>query len=378
MSADRKKLYTVSILALALPILLFAFPEGSRVYAALLLPILALFASFLIKKRSVPSIYKNQVLLIISVGTAAAIMLYYLSGLYFGIGKTASYTPLELLTRALPLSAVILSVEYTRGLVLGASSKPATLIFSAGAILTYVTLSGEADSINSVYAFTELVGATLAPSISQNLLFNYLTRRHGFLPALTYKLTTTIYIYFIPYLPTAAPALVAAARITLPLLAYLFISSLYEKKRSYAIKRGTKLGPISLAALLICLIGLIMLTSCRFFVGAIVIGSGSMEGELHIGDVTVYTDSGGEEVAVGDILVFEKGGSRVVHRVYDLEYTNGSYRFYTKGDANEDADPGYVTEEEIIGTVKFKIPYVGWPTVWLSRLFDDRKGGSDV
>jgi len=378
MSPDRIKLYVVSILALALPVFLFAFSEGSRMYAALLLPLLAIFAGFLLKKRSTPSIFKNQVLLIVAVIAVTAIMLYYLSGLYFGIGKTASYTYSGLITMALPLLIVLYSVEFTRYLVLGSECKGALFIFTLGAVLTDVALFCSPAPFKSINSFMELVGATVAPSVSLNLLFNYLTRRHGFLPAASYKLITTVYIYIIPYLPTAPSALVAAARIILPLLIYTFIRSLYENKKKRTKGRSERVGKSAVTVTVICLIGLIMLTSCRFPVGMIVIGSGSMEDELNIGDATVYTVSNGTDIEIGDIIIFKSGSSRIVHRVWDLEYTNGEYRFYTKGDANEDADPGYVTDADVIGTVKFKIPYVGLLTVWLTRTFEERREGSNV
>ena len=41
---------------------------------------------------------------------------------------------------------------------------------------------------------------------------------------------------------------------------------------------------------------------------------------------------------------------------------------YTKGDANKNIDNYIVEKRYVIGNVKFKIPYIGLPTVWLNEL----------
>ena len=272
----------------------------------------------------------------------------------------------------------LVSVEFTRYLVLSSECKSALLIYTLGAVLTDVALFCSSAPFKNINSFMELIGATVAPSVSSNLLFNYLTRRHGFLPAASYKLISSLYVYVIPYLPTAPSALVSAARIILPLLTHAFISFLYETEKKRTKGRSEIIGKSAVGVTVICMVGLIMLTSCRFPVGMIVIGSGSMENELNIGDATVYTVSNGADIEIGDIIIFKSGSSRIVHRVWDIEYTNGEYRFYTKGDANENADPGYVTDANVIGIVKFKIPYVGLPTVWLARAFEERRDGNHV
>ena len=54
--------------------------------------------------------------------------------------------------------------------------------------------------------------------------------------------------------------------------------------------------------------------------------------------------------------------------MYEKEFVNGSYIFYTKGDNNEFVDNWEVYEDDIIGVVKFRIKYLGWPSVLLNDL----------
>jgi signal peptidase len=59
----------------------------------------------------------------------------------------------------------------------------------------------------------------------------------------------------------------------------------------------------------------------------------------------------------------------IVHRVVDIKIINGITRYYTKGDANEDADAGFITDSEIVGLADKKIPFIGYPTIWMRSLF---------
>jgi signal peptidase I len=59
----------------------------------------------------------------------------------------------------------------------------------------------------------------------------------------------------------------------------------------------------------------------------------------------------------------------VVHRVVDIKEVNGVIRYYTKGDANKQKDTGYVVKEDIVGVVKFKVKYIGYPTLALREMF---------
>ena len=59
----------------------------------------------------------------------------------------------------------------------------------------------------------------------------------------------------------------------------------------------------------------------------------------------------------------------IVHRVIDIQIINGTTRYYTKGDANEDADAGYITDDAIVGLANHKLPVLGYPTLWMRSLF---------
>ena len=111
----------------------------------------------------------------------------------------------------------------------------------------------------------------------------------------------------------------------------------------------------------------------------VVVVSGSMEPNLHKGDLLFLrgTDaenikSGTIEGKEGDIIVFDANGlwphapaDPIVHRVIDKKDDNG-WLFLTKGDANTSPDPTWVPAYRILGVVVGRIPYIGWVKITLT------------
>ena len=58
----------------------------------------------------------------------------------------------------------------------------------------------------------------------------------------------------------------------------------------------------------------------------------------------------------------------VVHRLIRIVNIGDEVYYYTKGDANEEEDNYLIKKENIIGIVRFRIPYIGYPTVWFSEI----------
>ena len=71
-----------------------------------------------------------------------------------------------------------------------------------------------------------------------------------------------------------------------------------------------------------------------------------------------------------DILVFKNEGVIYIHRIVEISKKNKDITIYTKGDNNAMNDEFTTSKEEVIGVVKQKIKYIGYPTIWLSELFD--------
>lgn len=99
--------------------------------------------------------------------------------------------------------------------------------------------------------------------------------------------------------------------------------------------------------------------------GLYTIISGSMEPNVEIYDVVIAVDEDINKIKVGDIITFISTweinyGMTVTHRVVGISKTStGEIQLSTKGDNNQTADGGIVTQSNLIGKVVGRLPQVG-------------------
>ena len=93
-----------------------------------------------------------------------------------------------------------------------------------------------------------------------------------------------------------------------------------------------------------------------------VVLSGSMEPEISPGDVVVVQETDPESIEEGDVITFAEEGEEVpvTHRVIDLQEHDGAIAFETQGDANPEPDASLVPPENVLGSVIFTIPVIGY------------------
>lgn len=377
MTIDKKILHTISISSLSVLLIALFIPGiTGRYAAAIILAPIAIISWFLIRKRDVKSMFSRQVIMLLTTIGVLYLALYYLSGLRFGFYKTLyPFGVKNLLRYVLPISIVILATEVIRFVIRAQESRLGDILSYIICVLAEVLACSTFVSINSHTKLMDMMGMALLPAITSNLLFHYLVKRYGMLPNLIYRVITVLYIYFIPVTPKMPESLHSFIKIALPLVIFVFIDALYEKKTKYAVGRFKRVGKILsitfTAAVVIIMLGTVMLISNQFKYGTLIIATESMTGELNKGDAAIFESYDGQAISVGEVIVFEKGRSMIVHRVVDIEIINGEYRIYTKGDTNNDNDEGYITKSNIVGVVKLKVAYLGYPTIWLKELFSN-------
>lgn len=64
-------------------------------------------------------------------------------------------------------------------------------------------------------------------------------------------------------------------------------------------------------------------------------------------------------------MVFRWNNKIISHRVYNVIKKDGKVYFKTKGDNNDQVDNNIAKEKDVIGTVSFRIKYIGLPSIWL-------------
>ena len=147
------------------------------------------------------------------------------------------------------------------------------------------------------------------------------------------------------------------------------MNALYAKGKHYEKPRSKVDDWIGMGLAALFMISIVLLISGEFRYRTLVIATESMTGELTKGDAIVYEEYDDHYIQEQDILVFLQDDRRIVHRVVEIERINGANRYYTKGDANDDMDPDYITDADIEGVVRFKIPYFGNLSLWLRDAF---------
>ena len=370
----RYRIFSLSAVAVLLTALLLPLGITGRVAAAVLLPAAAVLAVVLIPKRSVLSIYKGQVLLILTVAALAYVMLFYLTGLPFGFFKNPYRLTAGNFTRFfLPIAAAIIGTEVLRHVLMAQQDKLTTVLCYVVCVLAEALVCATLPSVTTFSRFMDLAAGALFPAVTGNLFYNYTTRRYGVYPTLVYRLITTLHAYFFPITTGISQSLLHFFNILLPLALLLFIDALYEKKRRYARGKTTRAAQtataVVTAAVLVVMTLAVMLTSNQFRYGSLVIATESMTGELNKGDIALFEAYDRQTLQEGQVIVFASNKSMIVHRIVDIEIVNGIARYYTKGDANEDNDMGYRTDGDVVGIVGYKLPYFGYPTLWLRSLF---------
>lgn len=325
---------------------------------------------FLLRQESRPSIHHRNVTLIVLMFSLLFVMFYYLSGLIFGFYRSDMIFSLFSLFRVIiPTIFIIIGTELVRTRVLSKNNKFADIFLFIIFILIDILLFANFTSITNFNRFMDLIGIVVIPSITNNVLHHYLGKRYGIIPNIIFRLITILFPYIIPVVPSTPDAFYSFYRLLFPLIVFSFVDILYERKKVIAIEKNTKLKKVGIAALVALMASFVMLTSCQFQVGMIIIGSDSMRGEFNRGDALVFERYEDQIIEEGTIILFKKSDSIIVHRVVDIERINNENRYYTKGDANDDIDKGFILDEHIVGVSLFKIAYIGYPTIWLRDIF---------
>ena len=74
-----------------------------------------------------------------------------------------------------------------------------------------------------------------------------------------------------------------------------------------------------------------------------------------------------------DIITYKIEDNYITHRITNIYKGEDSLIIKTKGDGNESEDPFVVNEGEVLGVVKSRLKYIGYPTIWLNELFEGRE-----
>ena len=379
----KKDKIKILIFELLLIVILFFALFASNIITRSILSIIMLIYMFVIcgklKKREITSIYKKQVTILMFIFALIYVGGFYLLGLYFGFTKAKVLLSVWSIFRfIIPLTIIIVSSEIIRKVFLSQKAKIniKSQKINISLILTYISMvlidlviyTGVYDLSNLDDLLTAL-GFVLFASLSCNLLYNYIASRYGSIGNIIFRLIAILFVYVIPVTPDVYIFFRTFLRMLYPYIIYLVLEKLFSKNDFAVSYNDKKKNIVGNTILLIAITLIIMLISCQFKYGILVVGSGSMTGTIDKGDAVIFETYDDQVIKNGQVLIFDYNGIQTIHRVVEIKKVNGEIRYYTKGDANKRRDEGYTTEDEILGLVKLKVKYIGYPTLWMRDLF---------
>lgn len=375
---ENRKIKTIIILSLVVAYILSyttflyeLFPNISQYITATATIVMSCLAAsfFGIKRDKITSLKKN-VIVIVAILLLAFFGIYYGSGLILGYLQTPYQLNLEsLFINIVPTIISIIGIELFRYIMINKSQSKAESITTTVIICILelaIALTGTA-LVNAEETFkisTQLV----LPIIAKNYVFTYLTRHSGLKPILFYRLIMDTYIYIVPIVPDVGDYLNASIKIALPMI-LLIISYRQIDDTENGIEYDFKKQKIRKAdiPIILFIIAMSILISGKFDYYMIGIGSDSMAPRLKKGDAVVLSQSKKKNYKKDDIVAFKSNGKLIIHRIIEVKTKDGKYFYKTQGDANITPDALEITNNDIVGIVKFRIKYIGYPSILLSE-----------
>ena len=215
--------------------------------------------------------------------------------------------------------------------------------------------------------------AILLPSVFKNIILIYFTRLGGYVPSFIYRILLDLKLVIVPIFPNFGLYLDCTINCILPVIIAIFVELNLKKFRNkenknHSIKDNFTYRYFGFFILILVALSINLMGTGHLKYNMLSIGSGSMTPKINKGDAIVYEKLNSHKLKIGEIIVFRKESKLVVHRIIEIEKLgNNEYVYYTKGDANEAPDGYPIERKDILGFVRFRIRYVGIPSVALGE-----------
>jgi signal peptidase len=267
---------------------------------------------------------------------------------------------------------LIILEELSRYIILTKGKKNNLIIILSIILFTIfdTIISVNLYDITNKLGIFEFIVLIFLPSISKNILLTFVSNKAGYKPCILYRAVLELIIYIVPIYANLGDYFDSILKIVFPLILLLKLSITFKMKEKQDIRKKRTIPKVVLILLLISLATMVSLVSGYFKYHLLVIASGSMEPYIEIGDSVLVEKLDQDELSEikeHDILVYQYDNKIIVHRVVKVTRNGNKYMYQTKGDNNSEEDNWLVYENQIIGIVKFRIKYIGYPSVLLNN-----------
>ncbi|MDR0398074.1 MAG: signal peptidase I [Candidatus Nomurabacteria bacterium] len=299
-------------------------------------------------------------------------VLIYLLGLITGFLRNGySLEPLMIVYNVLPVAGVTLLTELWRyALVKRIGNHKMTLVGVMLAFSVLTILVGlQTYRLGAPLEIFEMVGRLVLGGIAMNVMLTFVSYKSDWRPAVTYALIMAIYPIVAPIIPDLGPFIYSILAILLPTLLLMRFNEFFVTKRPIPGRHKRSGQILATAPIMVGLVVVVVLVSGVFRYWAMAIGSDSMRPGINTGDVVIIDKTYGaaRDIQLGSVVAFRHDGKIVTHRLVETKNSVSGLQIQTKGDNNSANDAWVVREDDLVGVVRWKIPLIGWPTIWLDR-----------
>ena len=328
---------------------------------------------FLIGLEKDKSLNKVDTSQIIFIYTLFYIILTYVLGICIGFTKSPySLNILNILKNLLPVVLIIVLQEIFR-YTIAKKCQHNKLILT---IMIIIFISMDIIFNYKFYNYTtgmdiyEVIGILILPSIINHIVLTFISIKSGYTPPIIYRVLLEGLIFVVPIVPDLNSYLNSIFKLLLPTALFLKFNTIYATNKFNHIERK-KLSKLAINSFIITVVIIAVgLVSGAFNYYAMAIGSASMYPKIRKGDAVIiekYKET--TKLKKGAIIVYHHDKKTIVHRIDTITTKNNKVTIKTKGDNNKQTDTWIVAPSDIVGIVKFKIPLIGWPSVWISEAF---------
>lgn len=314
----------------------------------------------------------------------AFLVLKYSLGLIAGFYKNPYSLTFMGIGKNLLLAITLIVLEEIARFTINERSGRNRLILITNVILfTFVNfaLFGDFQNITEVAPFLKMFTTVFMQWLFYNIGLTLISYKHGLKTALIYAFVFYLYRYLIPILPGLNEYVETIVDMLIPIiivvLLHIGIPEIFKKKKNKEdIREKNLIAKVIGIFLFILILIMVSLNSNLFRFWSCVVGSGSMEPTINIGDIIIVDKSYKNKYNTldkGDILVFKINDKYYTHRIIDVIYNEGEKSFITQGDREGQAvDNWIVTKNEIVGVTKFRLKYLGLPSIWIRDLMKEK------
>ena len=369
------KLLIICLSLVVLAIINTIYPVINNYLYLFFLFIILIITIYLIGFENNKSIFEKDLNLISFFIPIFISVVTYMIGLFIGfISNGYSLILTNILKNILVFGSIIILRELIRYNIIKKGSKNKSIIFLT--IITFILMELSflirGFNLSVGYELLKFIFLYIIPIMLNNILLTYITFRGGYKPSIIYSATITLPMYFMPIFPDLGIYMDIMFK-TITFFATLFTIYIMTGENKQKNLSNIKVSKIGTTVVLLTAFSIIGVSSGWFKYQSLVIGSGSMEPAINIGDIIIIEKISQDRIftiKVGETLVFWNDNNIIVHRVVDIIEENGRYSFYTRGDANDAVDT-YVTKgADVLGIASFRIPILGYPTIWLSKMIN--------